>query len=292
MNSDKILLVEMNSLTPQERFMQYAIEFARDLNLKVLFIQVFNPELYPIGLPYTTGNEVLFTQENLSYISNDIMQNLKATHQKIIPRLSDKYLPEVEIRTETGISYNIINGYSKNNPVEMVMIEGNTDSLNRNFLSDEGMDIIRKSKSPVLVIPTDITYKPFKKIVYATDYHEEDINTLKRTIKIAHLFSSEVIAVHFTENLNFRERINGRGFEKLINERVGYDKLKFEILPDEGKNMVYSLNNYIDSSGTDLVVLLKENENFIERVFTKSDVKKAIKHLHLPLLIFHENIRS
>jgi nucleotide-binding universal stress UspA family protein len=287
MNSGKkVLLAGINSLNPPEKYMHYAFNLARDLNMNLHFVQVFNPDLYPIGLPYTTGDQVQFTQENLNDLTDEITRNLKSAESRIKTGYVEE--TEVEYSSEVGISYDIIKKYTSDYKVDMVVIEGNTSATELNYLTEEGIDIIEKSDVPVWIVPVDADYKPLKKIVYATDYNEEDIDTLNSISKIARKFSSEITAVHVTNNSDFKERINAEGFEKIVHEKTGYPHIRFELLSPGDDSVEYTINKYVTTSGGDLIVMLKENQNFLKRLFTKGHVKSALKHVHLPMLVFHE----
>lgn len=54
-----------------------------------------------------------------------------------------------------------------------------------------------------------------------------------------------------------------------------------------------SFGEYINDTAVDiqadLIVLLKENRSFLEKIFKASSTAKIIKKARLPLLVFHEN---
>lgn len=290
MNSGKkVLIAEINTLNPPEKYMQYAIELAKDMKMSVHFVHVFNPELYPIGVPYSTGDEVQFTPENLHSITKEVTEKMKLADEKIKSGLSGS--PDTELTSEVGISYEIIKKYSENEEAGMVMIEGNSGPTTLSYLSDEGMDVIEKSELPVLVVPIDATYKPYKNILYASDYNEQDIVAIKKLKNISAIYQSNIEVVHFFEKNDFNETISAKGFENLIKEKTGYSHITLKTIMTETNSLSASLNSYITSTGADLIVMLKENSSFLKKIFSGSHVKSTIKHVHLPLLVFHEKHR-
>jgi nucleotide-binding universal stress UspA family protein len=48
------------------------------------------------------------------------------------------------------------------------------------------------------------------------------------------------------------------------------------------------LNDYALLIKADLIVVLKENKSFFERIFKSDPAKKIIKKSMLPVLVFHE----
>lgn len=282
----KTLLSEINSLNFSLQYMTYAAQLAADINKPLKFLYVFNPDMYPLGMPDTTGDQVQFTAENIEIISSSINERISANIEKIRRNISTE-LP-ISFNLEFGFSQNITENYIAQKNIDMTMVEGNAQE-NGSFLSDTNMKVIKRSSCPVWVIPTDMIYKPFTKIVYASDYNEEDISTLKKITDVASVYSADIIALHITDHNDFRERLNSRGFEKIINEKTGYDKISFRLINEKKENHFPNvLHDFIDSEKADLLVMLKENENFFEKIFTKSSVKEVINHLHIPMLVFHE----
>jgi len=67
---------------------------------------------------------------------------------------------------------------------------------------------------------------------------------------------------------------------------VGYDKISFAVREDE--NVVEGIMDYARNGNFDLIVLLKENRNFLQRLFTRSDSNKILSESDVPVMVFHE----
>jgi nucleotide-binding universal stress UspA family protein len=151
-------------------------------------------------------------------------------------------------------------------------------------------EIVRDLGCPVWVIPEDTAYKSYNDVIYATDYHEEDIQTIKKLIEITTPLTPKIEALHITDNVDFENRIKQKGFQDMLKERIGYRNVEAKALVENvGEEMVEMLNQYAVSHGADLMVVLRENRPFLERLFKPSSSDKIIEDAKLPVLVFHEN---
>lgn len=281
----KVLLVEINSLNPPEKYMQYAFKLAEDLNMYVHFLHVFNPEFYPVSMSYNAGGEAVYPAENISYLTEVLTKNYKLAEEEIRSKFSNS---DFHISLEIGNTYDVIKKYSSKKNVNMIMIEGNPASLGLTYFTDEEKEILENSSLPVWVIPAGFDYKPIKKIVYAAAYKEADILTLDKAIEVAKIHSSTIKVVHFTDNVSFKENINLIGFEKVVLEKTGYEDIEFEVVQIFKNDFSLSVNNYLSSVKADLLILLKERTSMLKKIFTEGSVIKTIRRAYLPALVFHE----
>jgi nucleotide-binding universal stress UspA family protein len=125
-------------------------------------------------------------------------------------------------------------------------------------------------------------------VIYATDYNEEDIPTLKELIRLTYFNSPTITALHITENIDFDLRIKNAGFQKMLESQVDYDNIRVKALvEDQGDDMVSLINDYATRENADLIVVLKENRRFLERLFKPSSSEKIIEKANRPVLVYH-----
>jgi len=153
------------------------------------------------------------------------------------------------------------------------------------------MKIIRNIKCPIWIIAPNTRYRPFKKIIYATDYQEKDVTTIKRLIDLIQPFTVEITTLHISENDIFEEELKNAGLNEILKQKTGFDKISAKLVKNKkGRDVAEILSEEADSNYADLIVVLQENRSFIERIFKSSLTDKLIKKAHLPLLVFHEKI--
>jgi hypothetical protein len=173
--------------------------------------------------------------------------------------------------------------------VDTVMLSGAKD---RSLFSGDSYstDIFGKLECPVWIIPEGITYKSFSEILYATDYNQEDIHNLRMLAGFASRFPANITAVHISEDAGFEEKVKAAGFAEMIRKETGYGMISHKVLPEKtGEPLVSVLHNFALMIDADLIVLLRENRGFIERLIHGSKSEKIARQTQLPVLIFNES---
>lgn len=277
------LLALVKEPDDSKEFVEYALRLAESLNINIHFLYVQDPATHPFGTPGLTGEASVQIQINLEKTAADA--------KNIITRHVEAYASGdvfAEISTETAVIKPVIEKLLAQDKVHMVLMEGSeSDGFWTQNSTD--MDIIRNIQCPVWVIPPKITYDPFKEILYATDYHEEDLLTLRKLIALTHRYSPKITALHITENYDFEVRIKKAGFQEMVKTKTAYDKVSVESLVDRtGEDIGQMINDYASLIDANLIVVLKENRPFFDRLFKSSSTKKIIQQAQIPVLVYHE----
>ena len=267
-------------------FLTYLIRMAGDLGLNIHLLYVENPVNYPLGMPDTTGTASARLQLSMEKSAEDARQAII----KAVRSLAADTPEGVSIRTsaEIGVTGLFIDKYLNSNGDSMLVLESQEneslwkqDSIN--------MEIIRKAGCPVWIIPSGTIYQSFDEIVYATDYHEEDLTTFRNLLDLTRKFSPRITALHITDNPDFEARIKMSGFHESIREKTSYDKINVTLLNEkEDEDFGMLINDFASLVEARLIVVLKENRHFLERIFTPDLTKKIIRQAKIPVLVYHE----
>lgn len=143
--------------------------------------------------------------------------------------------------------------------------------------------VIGQSPVPVLVIPPECRYEDFEKILFATDYKEGDLETLRWTADFAKLFKAKVEVVHIAGEKSFRNEMDYRGFRSLAAEAIGKPKLS--------AHMFYSgdfhegINAFMDDHDVSLLVMTRYKKRFFDALFSTARTQEMGLFGHLPLLV-------
>jgi nucleotide-binding universal stress UspA family protein len=282
----KDLLVYVKSPAKSQFFMTYAAYLARDMDLSVKYLYVLTPGGYPLGMPGSVGAAA---EVSLTDIERDV-EKARYHFDLQIKKLnaSDPDLPLLEYKVEIGFPPEILRAYCSGKMVDTLMLSG---SKERSIFTGDtsNLEIIRKAGCPIWIVPEGITYKTFSEILYATDYNQEDIHNLRTLAGFASKFQANITAVHISEDLNFEERVKGAGFAEMIRKETGYDMISHKVLAEtRGEPLVNELHNFALMIDADLIVMLRENKGFLDRLLHGSRSEKIARHTQLPVLIFNE----
>jgi len=283
----KELLVNVVSPARAQLFMTYAAYIARDLGLTVKYLYVLTPPTSSLGLPGSLNAAATINQRDIERQINKIRHHFDLQIDKL--NASDPDLPLLEYNVEIGFAPEIMEEYCRSKRVDTVMLSG---SKEHSWLPDDSYNIkvVRKIKCPVWIVPEGITYRPFSEILYATDYHEEDIPNLKMLAGFASRFPANITAVHISENTDFEEKVKGEGFAAMIKKETDYEMISLKVIPEKkGEPLVEELHDFALMIDADLIVLLRENRGFIDRLLHGSRSEKIALQTQLPVLIYNED---
>jgi len=282
----KELLVNVLSPAKAQLFITYAAYVARDMDLTVKYLHVHTPPTYPMGFPGSVNAASAVNQRDIDREIEKAKHHFELQISKL--NASDPDLPLLEYDVEVGSAPEVIASFIADNNVDTVMLSG---SKEHSLFSDKAsnVDIIRKVKCPVWIVPDGITYKPFSEILYATDYHKEDIPNMKILARFASKFFANITAVHISADADFEEKVKGVGFADMIKAETGYDMISVKVLQEKkGAPLVEELHDFALMMDADLIVLLRENRGFIDRLLHGSRSEKIARQTQLPVLIYNE----
>jgi nucleotide-binding universal stress UspA family protein len=283
----KTLLLVIKEPESSQGLVEYAIGLAKDLRTNIRILYVENPVQYPLGSSGLSGVAVAQTQQILEERLKVGKEKLNQLVSAYMPSITGKII--VEVAAVMGSENRLIREQVDAGKAQMVMIEESEDSgfWHRDTMAKE---IVKDLDCPVWIIPKNTQYQPLKEIIYASDYHEEDVDAIKKLIDLTIPLTPQITALNVTEKADFDEKIKKAGFERMLDLRAGYSKLEVEALVDRDEDDTADLlNRYAVSKGADLMVVLQENRHFMERIFKASSSEKIIEESKLPVLVFHAN---
>ncbi|MFO7526913.1 MAG: universal stress protein [Ignavibacteriaceae bacterium] len=283
----KTLAFLINETDNSKELIHFAALLGKNLNAKVHVLHIQYPQVYGTS-SYMGGSgaTVAIYPSQLQNIAEEVKERVTGFIKELKAEQSE--IPSIEFKSEIGDASAILKEKVENKTYDFVMLQSNAEPsfwLQNSVI----MDVVRNVPCPVYIIPPDARYQPVKKIIYATDYNEEDITTLKSLIELAKPFDPEILALHISNDDEFDKKLKSEGFAKMLSEKTGYNKISVKMIADEeGKDAVESLVNEAENAKANLIVVLKENKNFFERLFKSSFTAELVKSTHLPILVFHK----
>ena len=282
----KQVLIPIDFTEESYNTVQYGMQLAREIKRNLQLLHVI--DLYEFGMNYSYPDRA-----PLPEISNELIEIRKTSAKesfekllKTLERQKDGH-PNLKYSIEVGTTTKQIINRTRNKEVDFILLPGKdgNNKLNQ-LLNTSYYKIISQADAPVWIIPSGISFKKIQKIVYATDFNDEDIPSLKKIVRFAARSGTEIIALHVTKDINFQLKVKQKGFQSLVKEKIDYDNISiFSIASSHG---ITRINEFAMESGADLIVILKENRSLLEKLFTKSTTRQLTIETSLPLLVFHE----
>ncbi len=266
-----------------EDFIVYSASLAHDLKYKLHLAFIQEPSEFTLGQPPPSPAYASFIKAQKVRAENALKQ-----FEMQVKRLPDtiKDAISVDYSAEYADTVIFINEFVSNDKAHMVIMEEDEEKTFWSGSSTE-MHVLNNADCPVWVIPNKSKYTPFKEIIYANDFQEEDLLTLQKLVDLTHALSPSITALHITDNTGFDERVKEAGFDEIVRSKIDYRRISvISLKEDKDEPAAQLINSYAHRVNADLLVLLKENRSFIEKLFTSDPTLKIIREISLPVLVF------
>lgn len=167
----------------------------------------------------------------------------------------------------------------------IVMGTKGVSDITETYVGSNTVRVIEQTSCPVLCVPGKASYRKFKKIVYATDYQEEDKKAISQLLVFATPFNAHINILHVSHNNKLFEKAVYEDYKKEISSYINYEKLSFAIQVYEDE-IDRGIDEYMIKEEAELLVLLTKEKNFFEKLFTKSLSESMSYFVDYPLLIY------
>jgi len=250
----------------------------------------------------TKGTIILFhvnEKEEVPYLDaveqrNEYQHQLETKQLKRLQRLKKKVVSrEMNVIVSTIVSQppvakNILS-FAKQNHVELIIMgTQGVSGLEKTLIGSTTSQVVDKSPIPVLVIPEKYEGKDPKEIVFATNYHCEDRPALSFTLSLAKVLNADVTVLHIN-NIETVEKDNAHCFSNyayFLQRTFNDSHIKFKEL--QSHSIKDSLEHLAESVPFDIMVMVRRNKKFLEKIFLKNLTKNMACTTRLPLLVVPE----
>jgi nucleotide-binding universal stress UspA family protein len=170
----------------------------------------------------------------------------------------------------------------------IIMGTQGANSIEKVLLGSNAAEVIEKAECPVLVVPGNTEIRVPKKIVFATDYAQTDIEGARMVASMARVFEATITFVHITKNEEVLEAEMNviDKFTNEVREATGYKNITSKILSDSSVFMgLDAIVEHADADA-DLIALSTRRRSLFEKIYNPSLTKKLARYTHIPLLAF------
>jgi nucleotide-binding universal stress UspA family protein len=170
-----------------------------------------------------------------------------------------------------------------NSDLIVVGTEGIND-LRKNIIGSHASRIVENTDRDVLVVPRRVFFKPPKKLVYATDYVEEDKLAIQKIVEMARFYDCEIDLVHISSSLKAIDKSLHLVMIEEIQPFIKYDKINF-VLKSYRNDLALGLENYLNVAKGDMLITLSKKKTFFDQIFSSNLSKKMAYFINKPLWV-------
>lgn len=216
------------------------------------------------------------------YLKENALQDLMA----MITKLKNEY-PDLHFESKVQLSdpKSFIPKYATDNDFDFIVMGSKGLTALKNLtVGSVTNTIIKKSNLPVLVIPEDSKYQPIERVVIGVD---NDLTHLAKDIEpVYQILPSpddiDLHLVHVAQKGDLMDQYNLKPTADLKGFKTVYKTIEFD------DSIAESLMEYCDDEHAQLLIMIHEQRNWLQRIFHKNLSKEGLFELEIPFLILQE----
>jgi nucleotide-binding universal stress UspA family protein len=169
----------------------------------------------------------------------------------------------------------------------IVMGTKGASSIKEMFIGTNTLDVIQRTKIPILTVPENAENRKVDKIAMAVDLQKiknpEQLRPLLEMAKICRASIEFVHVMHPNEEDSTQDRFNQIMFlEKFASEIESNINIITET------DIIEGLSRYVETEKPDMLAMLSRKHTLFERLFTQSITNKLAFRSEIPLLVMDE----
>lgn len=255
---------------------EYASKVGEQYKAHLVLVHVMDREDYAVFFPRDDD----FKKQN-----EFVIEKMSSLQKAVQDESLAKGLKSCEILILEGHIVEEIIRLTQEPKANLIVI--GTEGVNNNrphIVGSKASRIVQESYVDVMVIPRKVYFKTPKKLVYASDYLEEDKLAIQKVVEYASFFDAEINLVHLSSSNSL---INKGLHKTMVDEMrpfIRYEKINFS-LRSVRVNFALGLENYVQISKGDMLVVLSKKKSFFDLIFTSSLSKKMSYFITRPLWV-------
>jgi len=258
--------------------LKYAIGVADTFNAKITIVHI-----YPIP---AVGDTTFFMDKSML----ETIEKRIRVEFKIIEHYNTALKKKpVEYVVKMGFVVNDMLEVIREQRIDLIVMgtKGTSNKL-QDIFGSTTLEVIQKADCPVVVIPENTKNQVIKKVAFAADFQQKNIDgPLKKAKQFAKQYGAQMKIIHVGKGVMSHEEIDKRN-KILATVEKGIKTIEntYDYIHDP--DVVEGIENYIKSERIDLIVLTPHRYNLLERLFKESVTRKLALHSQIPLLAIPE----
>ncbi|HEY0031023.1 MAG TPA: universal stress protein [Bacteroidia bacterium] len=276
----KTILVPLDFSENSKNAMDYAILLANKLKMKLLLFHAYHVSVEEV----ISDSYKIIRNKEINHTPQEVEKELKVWQEAILKSETDLQCDAVF--REGDLSEEIARIMEEQEIEFIVMGTKGVSGLKEIFIGSNTAKVIRKVSCPVVAVPEGYQSGEIRKIVFATDYHDSDVVSIRFIVDLAKLFNAEVLVVHMADG-ELNPKFEGdllRYFQEQVEQSTTYDKLKFYL--QYGKDVYKSFSEFIIEQDADLLAISAKERKLGTSLFNRGVTKKFVEHLKIPVFAF------
>lgn len=256
--------------------LEYAAKIGEKYNAQLIIFHVLNKQDYqklaPLDLDCTFQKEF-------------VAQKLKSLQEAVLKESFPNGLQSCEVVISDGAIVQTTIAYSQKINANLIVV--GTEGMNefkKQVFGSRSSKMVLQTDSDILVVPRKAFFKRPRKLVYASDYVEEDKSAIKKVAEFATFFDSEIDIVHVSSRSRVIDKALHKTMVKEMKSAISYDLVNY-VLKAFRDDLALGLENYLQLAKGDILVTLSKKKDFFDQLFSKNLSRKMSYFITKPLWV-------
>lgn len=253
---------------------EYAAAFAQNFGAKLLFFHA-----YMLPTPVSEQPYVMVT-------ADEMQKENEAQLEAMATKFREQYQLEVTTLARIGIPSDEIKDLVEELPIDLVVMgmkgAGGIDKI----IGSTTVNVIRKIRTAVLVVPHDARYRKISGITYASNFSYQTSSRLfDPLMDIARKFAAPIYIFHvYTKGVEETpEILAGKKTLELV---IGKHEHHYQMVEDD--SIREGISHYLKHNNRDLLVMVAHKHGFFDRIFSTDHTAAMAYETHVPMLVLQD----
>ena len=273
----KSILVPTDFSEQAESALNVAAQIARKNNSKIYLLHILELPLHLTDL--MSSNNPAPAPEAIFF--------MKHAHNKFEEMLNEEHLKDLDIEETVsfeGVMDGIIDASEKNNVDMIIMGSHGSSGFEELFIGSNAEKIVRTSKKPVLVVKEECDIYNIKDFVYATNFDDEDRDSLKSAYDFSKLIGAKLHLVWVNTANGFKTTKDTQDKMNHFLEGMHLENHTLNIYNDV--TVEKGIFNFADSVNAGLIGISTHGRRGISHFINGSLSEDVVNHAKRPVLTF------
>lgn len=256
--------------------LEYAAKVGEKYKAKLIIFHVLNKKdfqnLSPLDLSGIVQKEFL-------------EQKLRNLQEAVLKESLPKGLKSCEVVILEGAIVQATLDFSQKINANLIVVgtEGMND-FKKQVVGSRSSKMVMQSDLDILVVPKKAFFKRPRKLVYASNYVEEDKGAIKKVIQFATFFDSEIDIVHVSSRSRLIDKALHKTMVEEIKPAISYEMVNY-VLKSFRDDLALGLENYLQLAKGDILVTVSKKKDFFDQLFSKNLSRKMSYFITKPLWV-------
>lgn len=261
----KTILVPTDFSENANKALEYAIHLAKEINAKVVVLNSYQ-------IPSGSSNVMINFADILEQDSKEELEKCVGKYEKLFPGVEFiKY-------SCYGYINEAIEIVAKHYEVDLIVMgTAGASNIKSRVFGSNTVNTLKKIDFPIIVVPKDVEFKPWDKIILASNTDVNIVKAVDFMNKLTEIKELDIISVVEPNQKNPKDR-------QALKMALG--DTNFKLHTEENSDVVEGISTFVNDHNSDIIILIRKTYSFIERIMHTSVTKQLALHTKKPLLLF------